>query len=243
MAKYGGKDVPFILVDGFNLLASKVFDVNVPEPEAVLEETTGVGDSWLEHLPVGLRKATMSQNGLFDDAADGQNAAFNEQQATSRIVCTGVEGNTIGKRFTGLQGAFGAKYTRAGSRGGLHKASVVYTLTGQVDEGVILQHLTAKTADWDTEGADSVDNGASSANGLVGYQHVTALSGFSGFVGKIRHSADDVTYADLITFANVTAAPAKERATAAGTVNRHLAYKGDVTGSGSLTPMCGAARG
>jgi hypothetical protein len=83
---------------------------------------------------------------------------------------------------------------------------------------------------------------ASSVNGGAGYQQVSALSGFTGFVGKIRHSADDTTYADLVTFTNVTSAPNAQRVTCAGTVNRYLCFDGDVTGSGSITAMAAFAR-
>ncbi len=78
---------------------------------------------------------------------------------------------------------------------------------------------------------------ASTVNGAVGYQAVSAYASFTGVIGKIRHSADDSTYIDLIVFTNVTAAPAAERLTAAGTVNRYLKHTGTVTGSGSITPF------
>jgi len=85
---------------------------------------------------------------------------------------------------------------------------------------------------------------ANSLNGGAGYLQVTAFSGFSGFVGKVRHSDDDVTYVDLATFANITSAPGKERvAVAPGTtVRRYLAFDGNVTGSGSITVFSGFAR-
>lgn len=83
---------------------------------------------------------------------------------------------------------------------------------------------------------------ADSSNGGVAYQQVTAFSGFSGYVGKVRDSADDVTFADLATFTDVTASPAKERVTAAGQVDRYLAVDGNVTGSGSITVFIGFAR-
>lgn len=84
----------------------------------------------------------------------------------------------------------------------------------------------------------------STVNGGAGYQAVSALSGFTGFIGKIRHSADDSTYATLITFTNVTAAPAAEEVVVAAgtTVNRYLCFDGDVTGSGSITPFAGFSR-
>jgi hypothetical protein len=83
---------------------------------------------------------------------------------------------------------------------------------------------------------------ANTVNGGVGYLEVSDFSGFSGVVVKIRSSADDSTYADLITFTNVTAAPAAERLTVAGTIDRYLCVTGTVTGSGSITPFVGFAR-
>jgi hypothetical protein len=85
---------------------------------------------------------------------------------------------------------------------------------------------------------------SSTVNGGAGYQEVTAFSGFTGFIGKVRHSADDTTYADLAVFTNVTSGPNAQRvAVAAGTtVNRYLCYDGDVTGSGSITAMAMFAR-
>ena len=83
---------------------------------------------------------------------------------------------------------------------------------------------------------------ANSLNGGVGYLHVTAFSGFSGFIATVRDSADDITYADLVAFSDVTAAPAVERVTVAGTVDRYLAMTGNVTGAGSLTAWLGFAR-
>lgn len=84
---------------------------------------------------------------------------------------------------------------------------------------------------------------SNSSAGASGYQQVTAMSGFTGFVGKFRDSPDDVTYADLgITFANVTAAPNAQRLTVAGVIDRYMSYDGDVTGAGSITVFAGLAR-
>lgn len=78
--------------------------------------------------------------------------------------------------------------------------------------------------------------------GGVGYCAVSAFSGFTGVVMKIRSSADDVTYVDLITFTNVTAAPTAERIAVAGTIDRYLCASGAVTGAGSITPFIGFSR-
>jgi hypothetical protein len=241
MANYGSGSVGAILVGGYDLLAETT-DVSPVTVESIMEETTCLGDTWFEQTPVGVRRGYFTQNGFYDDAAAKLNAITVDLQTTSRVVCLLHEGNTIGKRFVGMAGAYSQKYDRILERAKLHKANVQYSVSGQVEQGVILQEFEAKTADWNTEGADSFDGTASSADGGAGYQQVGAFTGFTGFVGKVRHSADDVTYADLITFTNVTAARQAERVTVSGTVNRYLAFDGNVTGSGSLDIFAGFVR-
>jgi len=239
MAKYGSNSVGFVLVDGVDLLPSDIQTIDGPEKESIMERTDGLGKTWQEDTATGMKRASFALERYFDDAVN----PFVGSEGTQRILCLGLTGNTVGAKFVGAAGIFVAKQSRTVKRGALHRVKETGTITGSVDDGIVLQHLTAKTVDWNTEGAESQDAGASSSGGGAGYLHVTALSGFTGFVGKIRHSADDSTYADLVTFSNVTSAPAAQRGTVAGTVNRHLAFDGNVTGSGSITVMAGFARG
>ncbi len=320
MSMYGSSNVGFVLVGGYSLLGSKIQGLG-ESVEALQAETDGLGDLWAEFTPTGLKRATVSQDGAFFDSGTLlSHEALKTSQATSRVMCVSFEGNTIGKRFVGYAGAYGHKYSVLAKLGDLTKADAEYTVSGARDEGIVLQHLTAKTADWNTELADNIDyaldpaqrvipitsnsianptvvttptphgltsgdivviagvatssptiNGqrvvtvtstttftvpvnvtvagtggtlvrANSAGGGIGFQQVTAFSGFTGFVGKIRDSTDDSTYADLCTFANVTSAPSAEAVTAAGTVDRYLAVDGNVTGSGSITVFLGFAR-
>jgi hypothetical protein len=81
-----------------------------------------------------------------------------------------------------------------------------------------------------------------SANGAAGYLMVKSMAGITSVTVKIRDSADNTTYADLITFTAATAAPAKERKTVTGQVDRFLCVDGDVTGTGSITPIVALAR-
>ncbi len=235
MAKYGSGSVAALLVDGYDIKGVQTEFTH--EIEGVFEETTALGDAWKVQTPVGVRLATLKQQGWFDDAADSVNAALSELQNTNRIVGFGLAGNVIGQKFTGMQGAYGGKYTRQLVRNELIKASAEYKLSGQVDEGLILQHLTTKAADWDTL-LTSVDNGASSASGLVGYLWVKSLTlgGHTNLTVKIQHSTDNITFVDLITFTVVTTSPVAYRATVAGTVNRYLAITADFTGAESSTP-------
>lgn len=85
------------------------------------------------------------------------------------------------------------------------------------------------------------------ATGGYGYLQVTAGSGFTNFIGKIKHSADDSVLADLVTFADTltdySTAQRVATATATTRVRRYLYFDGNVTGVGSLTVFAGFARG
>jgi len=320
MAMYGSNSIGFFLASGYNLLASKLQGI-AEKVAAAQTRTDGLGDAWAEHTPTGMKESTLSQDGAFYDA--GTNLAHEAHRTppttASRVVCLAFEGNTMGKRFIGWSGAMTTAYEVLANLGNLTKANATYTISGNRDEGIILQPLETKTGDWNTESSDvdyTADPGqrvvpitsnsianpsvvttpiphglttgdiilisgvasssptingertvtvtstttftvpvnvtvggtggsfvkANSTGGGMAYQQVTAFSGFTGFVGKIRDSADGVTYADLATFANVTSAPSAEAVTVAGTVDRYLAYDGNVTGSGSITVFGGFAR-
>jgi len=83
---------------------------------------------------------------------------------------------------------------------------------------------------------------ASSPAGGAGYLQIVACEGFTNFVGTIRDSADGVTFADLVTFADSVVAPSAQRVEVTGTVDRYLAFSGDVTGTGSIAVFAGFAR-
>lgn len=239
MAKYGSNSVGFFIVDGVDLLATDVQAMEGPERESVMERTDGIGKTWEETSATGVKRASWSWDRYLDDTIN----PFVGTEATQRIACASLTGNAVGAKFVGAAGLFIAKQARSVKRVAIHRVKETATVTGAVEDGIVLQHVTPKTSDWNTEGAESQDAGASSSAGGAGYLQVTALTGFTGFVGKIRHSADDATYADLVTFANVTSAPAAQRVAVAGAVNRHLAFDGNVTGSGSIQVLAGFCRG
>lgn len=158
MSMYGSSNVGFWLVAGYNLLASKLQGFNVSD-EAMQAQTDGLGDIWGEFTPTGVRKAELSQDGAFFDAGAGlAHSALSTAQATSRVMCLAPEGNTLWKRFIGFVGVYGSKYGVIAKNKDLTKADVEYTVSGVKDEGIILQPLAAKTADWNTEGAESYDS-------------------------------------------------------------------------------------
>lgn len=239
MAKYGSAQFSVFLIGGYSLLAAKVKNVS-RKVENILEPSHGLGDGWEESTPTGLGRAQLTQDGaFFDDGTNNIHAALKTAPNTARVGVVANAENLLGRAFTGFLGVIAMGYEVLGQLAGLTKANATYGVSGQVDEGVILQPHAALTAN--TTGTN-VDNTASSANGGVGYLEVSAYSGFTNVVAKIQHSADNSIWADLITFATVTAAPIAERLTVAGSVNRHTRSVVTVTGSGSVTPFIGFAR-
>lgn len=240
MGTYGSASVAFILSGGYSLLGDSIELSD--KIEALTDESMSLGDSWPEPSAVGVSRADLTQRGYFNDTALALNAALVEAQGTSRVFCYGVEGNTAGKHFTGYAGALEAQVERIATLGKLHRVNVSYRGNGAVEQGFIHQALAAVTVDFDTTSAGYIDNAASSASGGSGYVQVSAYSGFTNVIVKLRHSTDHVSWSDLITFATITSAPTAERKTVAGTINRYTAVDVNVTGSGSITLMIGLAR-
>jgi hypothetical protein len=132
-------------------------------------------------------------------------------------------------------------YEVLATNGALTKANVTYAISGALSTGgAVVQPAEDKTATW--TGA-TVDNGASTAAGGTASQQVTALTGITAFVGKLRHSPDGSTWTDLVSFVNVTTAPNHQAVTVAGTINRYVQFVGTVTGTGTVRVAAGLFRG
>lgn len=245
MTKYGSDSVAFLLIGGYSVLG---VTTDIEESvEKFTEETTPLGAAWPTHEQTGLLKAMFSQKGFYDDAANSSNDALVGLSGSDRVLCYGLQGNTIGRGCRIVAGALESKYQRQLSRGALHKAAAEYAVDGNSDDGKILRTLGSDTGSSGNTQASSVDNAASSANGGIGALQVTALTlgGGTSVTFKVRHSTDNVTFADLITFTNVTSAPAAQSSVVAGTVNRYLAasyaFNGSPSGQ-SVTYMIAFAR-
>jgi hypothetical protein len=156
--KYGSPKT-FFLVDGVDFLAQKVQTlgwkiVNETEP------SHGIGDSWPEHSPVGMRAVTLTQGGGFFNttALHAILASMTtDPNGTPGVVVTGNAGQTIGQPFVGFEGTWRVAYEVLSELGKLTRANVEYVVKGRAEQGQILHALTAETADANTE-ALSVDN-------------------------------------------------------------------------------------
>lgn len=88
-----------------------------------------------------------------------------------------------------------------------------------------------------TNGSD-IDNGAATSSGASAYLQLTGFTGTSVTV-TVQHSADNSTWSTLAAFTAVTAAPAWQRVSASGTVDRYLRVI--TAGTFTAATFCAAA--
>jgi len=194
----------------------------------------------------GLKHATVSGSAFFDDAVNASHDILSAAFAGGPSAAS----DTL-SIFPSGYGELSNRALIITSRENTFQTSVISedlvmisfgmeATSGAVESGLVLLPFAAYTA---TGNGTSIDNTASSANGLVSHLHVTATAGASpSTVVKIQHSADNSVWADLITFTTVTAATS-QRSAVTGTVNRYLravrTLSGDTT---SLTACVAIAR-
>jgi hypothetical protein len=229
MTRRSSADVGFLLIDGYDVMG--VTTDLTDNIEASIEEVLALGETWPDNVYVGVKRADLAQEGYFDDASDSINDALKDQSGVIRVVCYGLEGNTVGQHFIGFEGAMQVNYNRLATKGQLHRANANYNASGQVDEGEILHTHTARTADGDTE-LTPVTVSAQTTDGGIAYLQVSALNldGATDVTITVLHSTDAVTWETLTTFTAVTEAPAVERKTLTGTVKKNLAVSYEFTG-------------
>lgn len=244
MSTYNGTQVPWFLVGGRNVLGSRTaIECDVMSPVKV---KTPLGTTAVVKDHTGVEQATITQQGYFDEAAGGANeAVMGATGRSAQVVCLSFADGSAGSDMIGCAGALVGSYTRGVQVEEFHRANAAMESTGAVDDNcVVIAPLTTRAGAADTT---AVDNAASSASGCAAYLQVSALTlgGYTNMVVKLQHSANNSTWADLITFTAVTAAPAAERKTVTGTVNRYLRASISYTGSGtgnSATVLVGAER-
>lgn len=201
-------------------------------------DTTALQDSGVKNT-LGHHEGTMSAQGHFDSSAnrlvqvisDAANSGLANLVNTDNGMYVTIlpEGDAIGK--PALFAACDIEEFEVESEvDDAVKVSFEAMADNMVDMGVSLHALGAETADGNHT---SVDNLASTANGGAAILHVTSVSASDSIVVKVQHSADDSTFADLITFDSAAAVGSQRKELAAGTtVNRYVRANTDVTGTG-----------
>lgn len=111
---------------------------------------------------------------------------------------------------------------------------VATSIDVQADSGLYSGSVLENANYTATASGTARDNGASTGNGGGAFILVTSASGTTPTLdAKITHSADDVTYADLVTFTQfTTSAGAEFKSIAKGTtINRYLKVEITIAGT------------
>lgn len=200
-------------------------------------ETTAFGSTSKSFIG-GLVDATYTAEGMFD--ATGSSAIIESALAQSFVnVSFYPEGYTIGKQGFAMK-ASSTKETVSSSTDDVNMISFEAQSSTSGEYVVSLHALGAETPGT-ANAAGQLNAGGTTTQGAVGYIHVTAINGGTATV-KVQHSPDNVTFADLITFTNVTAV-GSERVATAGTVSvdPYLRARAILVG-GTATFQVGAGR-
>lgn len=189
--------------------------------EIDVAETTALGSVSKTYVP-GMEDASASMAGMWDrDESDDTLSFSYKVDSLHRTITQATilpRGDSHGELCYMLQGFLTTNGISASSDDvasielewqdstGLNIAKTLHALESRTasDEGTVL------------------DNAVLTSDGGAALLHVTGVSGTTPTLDvKIQHSADDSTYADLISFAQRTA-KGSEYVTFSGTVNRYL---------------------
>ena len=238
-----------VYIDEFDL-TSYFNDVSTTQENDVVE-STAFGDTNKTYL-TGLRNGTLSLNGMWAADTDGSDEELVALlgNATSPIITIRQSTAAIGSGALIAQ-ANETNYAITNPVADIVTVTADFectpnqtsNLTFAIAGGVQLT-TGASIAHGSLGALSSVDNTASSANGGAGTLHVPTNTVNGNTTIKIQHSANDASWADLISFTAVgSSAKTSEIKAVTGTVNRYLRASASTAGSsGSITFMIAFAR-
>ncbi len=194
---------------------------------ADVAETTAFGNDDKNYI-AGDKDGTVSLTGMFDSTADGIIQPL-LGSSTDTSICIGADGITDGKSiFFGTGPVTG--YGQSSPVGDVVATSIDIQSNAGLFNGLVLDNATITA----TGNSTATDNSSSTANGGGAIAIVSSVSGTSTPTAtiKIQHSSDDVTYVDLVTFTNFTAAGSQVSEVASGTtINRYLKVNYTISGT------------
>jgi len=238
-----------VYIDEFDL-SSYFNDVNVTLDNDTAE-TTAFGDTNKSFI-LGTRGGTLSMSGMWAADTDGSDEELQALlgNATTPILTIRQGAAAIGSRAIIAQ-ANETNYAISNPVADVSTISAdfectpnqVSNLTFALAGGVQLT-AGASIAHGSLGDLSSVDNAASSANGGAGTLHVPTNTVNGNTTIKIQHSANNSSWADLISFTVVgSTVKTSEIKAVSGTVNRYLRATASTAGSsGSITFMVAFAR-
>lgn len=221
-------------------LSTYLNELGVTQAIETGETTTFKSDA--KTFVVGLRDGTASMSGLFDGSAN----------AIDEVISTAI-GSDVKDTATlsPAAPAVGVVAYLIDAHTGTYEVSSpvadVVAVAADIQSDNAIERgilLTDGSAVSTTSSAAAADNSASTSNGALAHLHVTANTRDGAITVKVQHSADNLSWADLVTFTAVSSSTTTaESKTVTGTVNRYLRADYTVAGStGSATIHVAIAR-
>ncbi len=243
-----GKDTA-VYIDEFDL--SSYFTSADTSINNSIAETTAYGATDSAFI-MGMRSGTLSLSGMWAGDTDGSDEELQALlgNATTPVITVREGSASIGSGAIVAQ-ANETSYAISSPVADVSTVTADFecstnnttNLTFALASGVQLT-AGASIAHGSLGNLSSVDNSASSSNGGAGTLHVPTNTVNGNTTIKIQHSANDSTWADLISFTVVgSSAKTSEIKAVSGTVNRYLRASASTAGSsGSITFMIAFAR-
>lgn len=204
---------------------------------ADVAESTTFGNSNKTYI-TGNKDGTVTIAGFFDATADATLQPL--LGGADCVVAFGIDGLDATDGTTFANGNF-INYGISSPVGDIVASSLDFQADNGLFNGIVLENATYTS----TTSGTARDNTVSSGNGGGAFLIVSAASGTTPTLdAKITHSADDITYVDLVTFTQATSTTAEVKVVAKDTtINRYL--KAELTISGttpSFTAIIGFGR-
>ncbi len=215
-------------------------------------EVTAYGASSRSYIP-GLASAALTLGGMWSADTDGSDEELEGllANATSPLTTVALSGGTIGNRAIMMKSDL-TNYGISSPVADVVSVSADFQCTTDATTNLTyacqtgVQLTTGASIAFGALGnLGSVDNAASSASGGFAILHIPTNSIGGGVTTiKVQHSADNATFADLITFSTVAASTkTSELKAVSGTVNRYIRATAATAGSsGAITFMLSFAR-
>tara|TARA_R100000655_G_scaffold1922_1_gene7220 strand:+ start:1381 stop:2133 length:753 start_codon:yes stop_codon:yes gene_type:complete len=238
-----------VYIDEFDL-TSYFNDASISQENEVAE-TTAFGDTNKTYI-TGIRAGTISLSGMWASDTDGSDEELVALlgNATSPVLTLRQGAAAIGGGAVVAQ-ANETNYAITSPVADVSTVTAdfectpnqVSNLTFALASGVQLT-AGASIAHGALGNLSSVDNSASSANGGAATLHIPTNTVNGNTTIKVQHSANNTSWADLISFTVVGASTkTSELKAVSGTVNRYLRATASTAGSsGSITFMVAFAR-
>ena len=239
MADYRSKkDATHVFVGGVNV--APVMETLGIKQSAVLDERRFLGTTFPTQCDTGARNAELTMQGVINSPTTDTVAELN---TTGAVVSALLSGNVVDVPFYGFQSAKITAIEVGISDDKVDELTPTFSVYGEVNIGTVAAPYATRAADANTDAAYSTRPSATAASGHA-YLHVGAYTGAAtNVVVKLRTSATHISFADIGTFADVTAIGAQVLDVPTAVILEHLSIGWAWTGGATPTfdAVCGVA--